>query len=654
MRGLIIALMLLSGSAHAAYQPPAGSDLSQGNVTATGGTTARTLASRWSGCDPGGATGCHYLDVKDYGFSTAGTATSNRNSLVATIAKACALGTDVLIHIGAGLYSVDTTAGEWAVSCSGISIQGDGPSTTVLEPSGTSNNRFHFTSGFGSVSNIYLYEATPPTGGAEIVLDHVNDVWIHDVSMASSFIGINSISSGGVWIDRVNMGGTNNTSGATGIWFHRVSSADNHCTDTFVNSSDLFESGWTNPVIINTSDGIWLSNSHFGLSNGVGADILIQPLYTNEALANIFIVGDHMDGGTYGVDFEPIASYSGIRFNEQIIGGAISQQTIDGILVNDPSVNMLSIHGVTLAANANNGVNIQAGSNIDVTGNVYQGNNTSNGGYSDVIAGGTSSNVRIDGTFGSYSGHSAAYNVSIANSANHVIVGPSVMTGSLTSPTNITTSGTDISIISPLGTGTIQLGSSTEKISIPSTIISPVVLENDVSGGTYNALAMKNLFTTGGTTVQMTLGTGTLSSFSAWSVQDAFHSVITTGAGLSGGLFLQTQAGPITLAPTTQVISQGAIVVGQTKFTTSGCSISVTSGSGTAGTYTSGTTGTCTAVVTMNGATGMTAPNGWNCYAADWTTPADAQLQTASSATTATIAGTTVSGDVIHFACQAY
>lgn len=93
---------------------------------------------------------------------------------------------------------------------------------------------------------------------------------------------------------------------------------------------------------------------------------------------------------------------------------------------------------------------------------------------------------------------------------------------------------------------------------------------------------------------------------------------------------------------------------GGTKFTTSGCSISATTGGATAGTYTSGTTGTCTAVITMNGATGLTATNGWTCFANDETTVADKQQTTAHSATTATIAGTTVSGDVVSFACNGY
>lgn len=91
-----------------------------------------------------------------------------------------------------------------------------------------------------------------------------------------------------------------------------------------------------------------------------------------------------------------------------------------------------------------------------------------------------------------------------------------------------------------------------------------------------------------------------------------------------------------------------------TKFTTSGCSVSATTGGATAGTYTSGTTGACTVVITMNGATGLTAPNGWSCSASDITTASDLITQTAVSATTATLAGTTVSGDIIIFNCMGY
>lgn len=96
------------------------------------------------------------------------------------------------------------------------------------------------------------------------------------------------------------------------------------------------------------------------------------------------------------------------------------------------------------------------------------------------------------------------------------------------------------------------------------------------------------------------------------------------------------------------------LISGGTKFTISGCSAGTTVGGATAGKFASGTTGACTIVITMNGATGMTAPNGWACNASDQTTPANLISQSASTTTTATVTGTTVSGDTISFHCMGY
>lgn len=93
---------------------------------------------------------------------------------------------------------------------------------------------------------------------------------------------------------------------------------------------------------------------------------------------------------------------------------------------------------------------------------------------------------------------------------------------------------------------------------------------------------------------------------------------------------------------------------GETKFTITGCSATTTVGGSDAGTYTSGTTGSCAVIVTINGATGRTAPNGYACYAANQTTPANLITQTNTSTTTATITGTTVTGDIIRFGCRGY
>jgi len=125
----------------------------------------------------------------------------------------------------------------------------------------------------------------------------------------------------------------------------------------------------------------------------------------------------------------------------------------------------------------------------------------------------------------------------------------------------------------------------------------------------------------------------------------SFRGSISGGNPTSGTLMFQ-------MTPTKNT-SFMPVIVGQTKFTTTGCSVSSTTGSGTAGTITSGTTGACTVTITMNGATGMTAPNGWACAASDQTT-ANLIRQTASTTTTCTISGTTVTGDVIVFSAQAF
>lgn len=74
------------------------------------------------------------------------------------------------------------------------------------------------------------------------------------------------------------------------------------------------------------------------------------------------------------------------------------------------------------------------------------------------------------------------------------------------------------------------------------------------------------------------------------------------------------------------------------------------SGGASAGKFASGTTGTCTVTITP----GITATNGFTCDAHDLTTPADVINQTATSTTTATISGTTASGDVVTWKCAAF
>jgi hypothetical protein len=98
------------------------------------------------------------------------------------------------------------------------------------------------------------------------------------------------------------------------------------------------------------------------------------------------------------------------------------------------------------------------------------------------------------------------------------------------------------------------------------------------------------------------------------------------------------------------------IAITGTKFTASGCSNSATAGGASAGVFTIGAT-SCTVVVTISGATGATAPNGWTCQAHDRTHPT-VLIGGESSSTTTTASITIPAGastsDVISFSCTAY
>lgn len=93
-----------------------------------------------------------------------------------------------------------------------------------------------------------------------------------------------------------------------------------------------------------------------------------------------------------------------------------------------------------------------------------------------------------------------------------------------------------------------------------------------------------------------------------------------------------------------------------TKFTTSGCSVSSTTGGATAGILTLGANN-CTVIITMNGAAGLTATNGWTCDAHDRSALTIlVGGETSSTTTTASIAIPVTAGatDVISFSCTAF
>ena len=127
----------------------------------------------------------------------------------------------------------------------------------------------------------------------------------------------------------------------------------------------------------------------------------------------------------------------------------------------------------------------------------------------------------------------------------------------------------------------------------------------------------------------------------------------------AGGGRLLTVTGGGTPATSATVIAgstaSSAFISQNTKFTTTGCSVSSTTGGATVGKFTLGANN-CSVVVVMNGATGQTAPNGWSCHAEDRTAPLIGISQTADSTTTATLSIPATAGatDVVSFSCMGY
>lgn len=93
----------------------------------------------------------------------------------------------------------------------------------------------------------------------------------------------------------------------------------------------------------------------------------------------------------------------------------------------------------------------------------------------------------------------------------------------------------------------------------------------------------------------------------------------------------------------------GPVQSAGTAFSVAGCGANTLVGGATGGVFKVTTTGACSAVVTL----GATAPHGWTCWANNDTT-ANLLRAIPTSATTITIAGTTVSGDTLNFGCITY
>lgn len=206
------------------------------------------------------------------------------------------------------------------------------------------------------------------------------------------------------------------------------------------------------------------------------------------------------------------------------------------------------------------------------------------------------------------------------------------------------------SVIQITHTGTIGVLSQTTAtangslVFVASQVQSPI---NVVPGGTGT--------TTPYTAIQSGLATGNQmraelgQSFGSFDAGFLFYQY-QGGSGSAANLFgLEVLGGVPAWVDGTGMWNARGLQTSGTTFTASGCSVSSFFGGSSAGVFTSGTSGVCTVVIT----TGLTASHAWACYGNDITHPFTMQ-QTAESTTTATISGTTTTGDQVNFHCDAF
>jgi hypothetical protein len=140
----------------------------------------------------------------------------------------------------------------------------------------------------------------------------------------------------------------------------------------------------------------------------------------------------------------------------------------------------------------------------------------------------------------------------------------------------------------------------------------------------------------------------------AWNTSSSF------GNTTYDTVLTRISAGVVALGNTTGNSTNGAVktagyISAGTKFTASGCSNSATVGGATAGTITLGAN-TCSVTITLNGASGLTAPNGWDCEAKDLTAPTVAIGESPGSASTCVLVVPSGAGstDIVSFHAMAY
>lgn len=675
-------------------------------ISVTGGTTGQCLTSNgastaatFQACGGGGGGGSPGGSTNDLQYNAGGGNFGGITMANGTIA----IGTT-------GSFPVAVApSGDWTITNAGVNtiakVHG------VVYPSGPSANTVPVVTSaatggtvtYEAVPNAALANSSITIAGHSVALGGTQTIAIGDLVAIGSntFVGnptsSSAVPTAGTLPTCTDSGGNHlNYTLGTGFSCGTSSSAAGTVTTVSVATANGFSgtvaNATTTPAITIiagaiTPSSVVASGSITGAAlipsgNTIPTDGLYLPASNTSAIADQSLPVVYHVGVASAVDYftmtnaataSPAALVISSTGTDTNIALGLTPKGTGGVTITSASANALAVgpNGTTTPVLKVDGSTASVVTGIGISG-------TATGGTGSVIiattsdTNGTALNLNLKGANATASGLGGGVNITGGTSSTNAAGSAIAITGGAAVGGNVAGAVTITGGAAGSSTGgavTLQGGAGTTGLAAGLATVQGGTAGVSGNGGAV-AITGRNAGTTSGNNAG---GAVTITSGKANLTGAAGTIGITSGGGGSstagGAITLTTgnggsssgASGSITLAIGTTAAGNvgvinfgGGIISTGTKFTASGCSNGSTVGGATAGQFASGTTGACSVVITMNGASGATAPNGWACSAADITTTSDTLLQTATTTTTATIAGTTISGDTITFSCMGY
>lgn len=294
-------------------------------------------------------------------------------------ALAAASATNNVLYFPAGTsYTISSTLN---ISFLDLTFIGDGAGSSIITSSVSAGDTIYAN----NVSNFSMYGLTiqAPTGagsGAVVHFGYASNVYMNDVTISGGYIGVemdaSSTANGNfryvlrdfLIVSTVSTAIVVGSNGATG----------NHPpSDVFLSGGMISSCGAG--LSVNCTGGIYVDNVDIaGCTAGAGVTLIANSgqWITTARFTNVLCDTSHGEGWIVG----GAGAVNGIELHN--CWGA--NNTLAGIDINGSGVNGVSIIGGYFSSNGQDGIRLDAGTNIIVNGASAFDNNTTNTGYSGI------------------------------------------------------------------------------------------------------------------------------------------------------------------------------------------------------------------------------------------------------------------------------